>query len=175
MNVSSVGHWVFPPKEGILWDDLRGGSPRSNTWARYGMSKLANVLHAAEITRRYGDAGVVGVSLHPGNIMATRLKRHFGLGMLGTMLTYPYTLIASFVDPLKSIPAGAATSVFCAIGPLEGTAAAASAPSAVRRGAYHVDGAVADKRVHPLAYDAALAARLWDESEKVVAAVAARA
>jgi hypothetical protein len=67
------------------------------------------------------------------------------------------------VDPLKSIEAGAATSVFCAIAPLE------SAGGGVRPGAYHQDCAIAKVRVNPLGSDEALAARLFEASEKLVA------
>ena len=39
-----------------------------DSWAAYGTSKLALVHEAAEIERRYGEAGVHGYSLHPGSV-----------------------------------------------------------------------------------------------------------
>jgi NAD(P)-dependent dehydrogenase (short-subunit alcohol dehydrogenase family) len=52
INVTSNGHNLFAPKVGIDFSDMNqvSGSPLS----RYGMSKLANILHAKELHRRYG-------------------------------------------------------------------------------------------------------------------------
>jgi NAD(P)-dependent dehydrogenase (short-subunit alcohol dehydrogenase family) len=53
INVTSNGHSLFAPKAGIDFSDMNqvSGSP----WSRYGMSKLANILHAKELHRRYGS------------------------------------------------------------------------------------------------------------------------
>lgn len=52
VNVTSNGHNMFSPKMGIDFSDMNqiSGSP----FSRYGMSKLANILHAKELHRRYG-------------------------------------------------------------------------------------------------------------------------
>lgn len=52
INVTSNGHNLFAPKAGIDFEDMKqiSGSPMS----RYGMSKLANILHTKELHRRYG-------------------------------------------------------------------------------------------------------------------------
>ena len=176
VNVSSMGHWIFTPPGGILFDDFRGEGAKAvvNPWSRYSSSKLANVLHAFEINRRFGGAasnGVVGVSLHPGAILSTRLgDTAFGsVSTILTMLSYGFPLVAPIVDPLKSIAAGAATSVFCAIAPFE----ARAGDGGVRPGGYHQDSAVATVRVSPFAADAGLAARLWDATEKIIGEVLA--
>lgn len=67
VNVSSDGHAKLAPKEGILFDD-KCHAKDAGTWTRYGMSKLANVLHTKELARRYGENGVVAVCLHPGTV-----------------------------------------------------------------------------------------------------------
>ncbi|KAL9115651.1 MAG: hypothetical protein Q9227_000019 [Pyrenula ochraceoflavens] len=41
---------------------------KKGPWARYGASKAANILFAAELARRYGEKGLTSVSLHPGLI-----------------------------------------------------------------------------------------------------------
>lgn len=67
VNVSSDGHAKLAPKEGILFDD-KCHAKDAGTWTRYGMSKLANVLHTKELARRYGGNGIVAVCLHPGTV-----------------------------------------------------------------------------------------------------------
>jgi NAD(P)-dependent dehydrogenase (short-subunit alcohol dehydrogenase family) len=58
------------PKGGVRFKDLRTTqaciSPLAGTWIRYGQSKLANVLYAAELGRRYPN--ITSVSIHPGVI-----------------------------------------------------------------------------------------------------------
>lgn len=66
VNVSSDGHAKLPPKEGIVFDDVN--IPSGSPWTRYGQSKLANVLHAQALARRYGERGIMAVSLHPGTV-----------------------------------------------------------------------------------------------------------
>ncbi len=69
-------------------------------WGVYGQSKTANILHAKELNRRYYGDGIIAVSLHPG-LIETELWRHAGVIM----------------SMNKTIPQGAATSVFCCVSP----------------------------------------------------------
>lgn len=164
--VSSVGNWLLGPEEGILFDDINADK-KYDEWERYGQSKLANILHAYEIQRRYGSEGITAVSLHPGNIGGTNLSRHFSISWIFRMLTNGRTWTVIATDSNKSLPQGAATSVFAAIAPLEGTAAATGAVSALKPGAHYAD-CKETARVHPLALDPALASRLWEVSEQMV-------
>lgn len=71
VNVTSDGHERFPPKGGIAFDDV--GLEKEGTMTRYGQSKLADVLHAKELHRKYGpnsaNKGRVCVAaVHPGHI-----------------------------------------------------------------------------------------------------------
>jgi len=69
---SSLG---FTMAKGIAFDSL--DTPQSGfggAWTRYGQSKLANVLYAQELARRYPEITVV--SIHPGII---------GTGLVGNM------------------------------------------------------------------------------------------
>ncbi|KAJ5902143.1 Glucose/ribitol dehydrogenase [Penicillium taxi] len=65
VNLSSDGHEKLAPKHGINFSDmnLRNGF---SVWARYGHSKLANVLHSKELAKRY--AKIMSLSLHPGTV-----------------------------------------------------------------------------------------------------------
>jgi NAD(P)-dependent dehydrogenase (short-subunit alcohol dehydrogenase family) len=72
VNVSSDGHLIFGAPSGIDFSDINQiKSGKGGPWSRYGSSKLANILHAKELNRRYGrlDTGSLWIaSLHPGTV-----------------------------------------------------------------------------------------------------------
>ena len=49
MIVSSLGHEYFVKWN---WDDMMQENCRFNSWLAYGNSKLANVLHGLELSKR---------------------------------------------------------------------------------------------------------------------------
>lgn len=51
---SLSAEWFPPPRD------------RYDPWGNYGLSKMCNILHAAEFHRRYSAEGITAVSLHPG-------------------------------------------------------------------------------------------------------------
>jgi hypothetical protein len=59
--LSSISNWANAPVEGILFDDLSGDG-YYNAMERYGSSKLANIMFAAELNRRYSADNVVGTN-----------------------------------------------------------------------------------------------------------------
>ena len=63
ITLTSSGHFLTPLR-GILLD--KSALDAHNTWVRYGQSKLANILHARELARRYPS--ITTVSIHPGVI-----------------------------------------------------------------------------------------------------------
>ncbi|KAI0050565.1 NAD(P)-binding protein [Auriscalpium vulgare] len=81
VNVSSIAHEIYKVPGGLQWDTLLKGdeslSARKKLGQRglYGQSKLGNVLITKELAARYGNDGVVAISLHPGGIK-TELQRH---------------------------------------------------------------------------------------------------
>jgi len=112
--VSSLGHQIA---YGGYWD-LKSYSSGSyyptylGAWIAYGRSKLSNILFAKELNDRYQHQGITAYSLHPGNIPSD-LQRHMTTGY-----TLPYYIWRYVGSPfLKSIPQGAATTVFCAVTP----------------------------------------------------------
>jgi WW domain-containing oxidoreductase len=136
------------PREGIRFDDLgaeRGYSP----WTAYGQSKLANLLFAKELARRLVGTRRTAHAVHPG-VIATNLGRH-----MPSIMRVALGVAAPLV--LKSIPQGAATQTWAAVHP-----AAASLS-----GTYLADCNVARPRRD--AEDPALAARLWEVTERIVA------
>ncbi|MBA0796776.1 hypothetical protein Gohar_007516, partial [Gossypium harknessii] len=79
VNLSSKGHRIVYG-EGNPFDHINDESGYFPRFA-YGQSKLANILHANELSRRLKDEGVeiTANSLHPGSIIMTDLMRHHGL------------------------------------------------------------------------------------------------
>ncbi|KAI0067967.1 NAD-binding protein [Artomyces pyxidatus] len=81
VNTSSVGHNLFVLPGGINWESIQPGNvslkarTKIGTHALYGQSKLGNILFSNELAKRYGDQGIVSISLHPGSIK-TELGRH---------------------------------------------------------------------------------------------------
>ncbi|EYU38338.1 hypothetical protein MIMGU_mgv1a0103242mg, partial [Erythranthe guttata] len=111
----------------------------------YGQSKLANILHANELARRFKEEGVeiTANSLHPGAI-ATNLLRHHGIleGVVNWVGKYF----------LKNIPQGAATTCYAALHPqVKGVT-----------GNYFADSNISTQS--SLSLDAELAKKLWDFS-----------
>ncbi|CAH0051976.1 unnamed protein product [Clonostachys solani] len=68
--LSSAG-FALHPKDGLSWDKLSSAqSGFVESMTRYGQSKLANLVYAAELARRYPQ--ILSVSIHPG-FVATNL------------------------------------------------------------------------------------------------------
>ena len=122
-----------------------------NSWAAYGLSKLALVHNAFEIQRRYAkEYHLQGYALHPGSI-ATNISDK---GLEGTgIIQKCRRLLAPLEAKLLLTPEqGAQTQIFCATQP-------------------HLQGGIYYDRCQPGkvsddANDAAVAARLWVETGK---------
>lgn len=143
--LSSAAH-KSAPKEGIQFDNL-DGAKGYNPWAAYGQSKLANLLFAKELARRFEGTHRTANAVHPG-VIATNLSRNMN----------PFVAsLLSVVEPLflKTVPQGAATEVYVAVHP----------KAAETSGRYFADCNVARARAD--ADDAALAKRLWEVSETI--------
>jgi len=147
--VSSGAHRATR-QAGIELDDLSGEKHYSR-WTAYGQSKLANLLFAKELARRLGERGQSANAVDPGAIN-TNLARNTSAPMRASL-----SLMSPFL--LKSVAQGAATQCYVATSP---TLAGIS-------GEYFSDCNIAKSSAH--SNDAALAARLWAESEKIVASL----
>jgi WW domain-containing oxidoreductase len=136
------------PKVGIEFDNLSAQKSYS-PWKAYGQSKLANLLFAKELANRFAGTTKTANAVHPG-VISTNLGRTMP-AILRTALRIGEPLF------LKSPAQGAATQCYVATNP---KAASAS-------GEYFADCNIAEATT--LARDAALARRLWDESERIAA------
>lgn len=147
--VSSNAH-RRAPAAGIEFDNLSGERGYSRMGS-YGQSKLANLLFAKELARRLSGTGKTANALHPG-VIHTNLMR-----TLPGFINKVFSVASAVV--LKSVPEGAATQCYLAVHP----------QVAGINGEYFSHCNVA--RCSELARDPALAARLWQESERIVASL----
>lgn len=102
VNVASAAHFQA---KGIDWDAVRRSTETRTGFAEYGVSKLANVLHAQELARRLEGTGVTTYSLHPGAI-ASDVWREVPFGLRHVLKLF-----------MKSTADGARTSLYCATSP----------------------------------------------------------
>jgi WW domain-containing oxidoreductase len=139
------------PAVGVDFDNLRG--ERSYTaWEAYGRSKFANVLFAKQLARHFSGTARTANALHPG-VIRTELQRHMP-GFVSAAM--------SAIAPIafKSVEEGAATQVYIATRP----------ELADTSGQFFASCNIA--RARPDTDDPELAARLWEESERIVRASA---
>jgi NAD(P)-dependent dehydrogenase (short-subunit alcohol dehydrogenase family) len=146
--LSSDAHRAAP-KGGIDFDNLAGERGYSG-WQAYGRSKLANLLFAKQLARRFRGSKRVASAVHPG-VIATNLDRHMNpLVGVGLALVRPLAL--------KTPAQGAATEVWAAVHP----------DAAQLSGEYLSHCNVAKAR--SIALDEPLAEQLWTKTEQIIAA-----
>ncbi|WP_297493956.1 SDR family NAD(P)-dependent oxidoreductase [Acidocella sp.] len=142
--VSSSGHAACP---GMNWDDLDMFG-NFTTGGAYCQAKLANILFTRELARRAGASGIIAQCMHPG-----RIKSNFASHGDQAMQHYMENAQTALPDE------PARTLVWLA-----------TAPEAGRNpGRYFHDMREAEPAAQAL--DDAAARRLWDESEKRLAAL----
>jgi NAD(P)-dependent dehydrogenase (short-subunit alcohol dehydrogenase family) len=163
VNLSSAGHRYADVD---LQDPNFEHTPYVEFTA-YGRSKTANVLFAVEFDRRHQARGVRATAVHPGGIR-TELSRHLTPAMLEKLVAQINASQPKGAPPFsyKSIPQGAATSVW----------AACVADAAAVGARYCEDCHVAEiapapgirAGVQPYALDPQHAQALWQKSEEMV-------
>ncbi|CAN0841240.1 Short-chain dehydrogenase TIC 32, chloroplastic [Linum grandiflorum] len=143
VNLSSEIH-RFTYKQGLRFDKINNEAGY-NTMRAYGQSKLANILHANELARRFKEEGVniTANSLHPG-LIPTKVLRHTGV------INAIINTFGRFV--MKNVQQGTATSCYVALHPqMKGVS-----------GEYFNDSNVS--KASTLAKDEELGRKLWDFS-----------
>jgi NAD(P)-dependent dehydrogenase (short-subunit alcohol dehydrogenase family) len=163
VNLSSAGHRYADVD---LEDPNFERSPYAEFIA-YGRSKTANVLFAVEFDRRHKASGVRATAVHPGGIR-TELSRHMTPEAMAKLIAEINASQPEGAPPFdwKSIPQGAATSVW----------AACVADAEAIGGRYCEDCHVAEVvtvpglrgGVRPYALDPQHARALWQLSEEMV-------
>lgn len=115
VNVSSQGHQFAP----FNFDDPNFLHREYETLQAYGQSKTASNLFALELDNRAKAAKVRAYSLHPGSINGTELAREAPLELFQKMgfCDADGNIFPEVAASLKTIPQGAATTVWCATSP----------------------------------------------------------
>jgi len=163
--LSSAGH----RREDVDLDDPNYDRGDYTPFGAYGRSKTANILFAVELDRRLKEKGIRATAVHPGGIM-TELVRHISEQTLQQLIVSVNEAARAAGNPdhaFKSIPQGAATSVWAAV-----TASAddvggrycedCHVASIVAAGDQQASG------VRPYAVDPERARALWKKSEEMV-------
>lgn len=116
VNVSSYGHQFAP----FDFDDPNFLVREYETLQAYGQSKTAVNLFSLELDVRAQSSNVRAYSLHPGSIGGTELGREASVELFQKMgfSDGEGNLLPEVAASLKTIPQGAATSVWCATSPL---------------------------------------------------------
>jgi NAD(P)-dependent dehydrogenase (short-subunit alcohol dehydrogenase family) len=152
--LSSASH-LKAPAQGIQFDNL-SGEKFYDPLVNYGQSKFANILFAKELARRFAGTARTANAVHPGAIR-TGLSRYIEAPAWAINLAFNIGNVLAF----KTIPQGASTECYVAVNP----------GAATISGAYFANCNVAVPRSD--ANDPALAAKLWEVSERIVAGLSA--
>jgi NAD(P)-dependent dehydrogenase (short-subunit alcohol dehydrogenase family) len=103
--LSSSGHRISD----VDLDDPNFERTPYDAWRAYGRAKTANALYAVGLDTRLRSRGVRATAVHPGGIM-TELGRHLTQDTMAQLMAMRGPDSPKF----KSIPQGAATTVWCA-------------------------------------------------------------
>ena len=158
ISLASIGHIFTPPWRWIPFDSLRSTMAWTPTLLRYAQSKLANILFAKELQRRYSAQGITAVAVHPGAV-DTELYR--------TVIS-TWWVVGGAVDLARrmlylSVENGAKGQLWAATAPL------GDGPEQVKGGEYYEPLGLTGLG-SPLSNNAELALKLWEWSEKEVEA-----
>lgn len=116
LNVSSFGHQMAP----FNFNDPNFLHRDYETLQAYGQSKTANNLFAVELDNRGKKFNVRAYSVHPGSVLGTDLGREEPIELYKHLGTHDANgmIKPEVAAKLKTIPEGAATTVWCATTPM---------------------------------------------------------
>lgn len=116
VNVSSRGHQFAP----FNFDDPNFLHRDYETLQAYGQSKTATNLFSLELDNRARAHNVRAYSVHPGSIGGTELGREAPLALFQQMgfCDADGNILPEVAASLKTIPQGAATTIWCATSPM---------------------------------------------------------
>ncbi|GKT46450.1 WW domain-containing oxidoreductase [Colletotrichum spaethianum] len=157
ISVSSMAHRFGK----VRFDDFNFTKDPYEPWSAYGQSKTANIYFANEVERRYGSKGLHALSLHPG-IIATNLSQYLPKEHLESIAKDE-----ALQKNMKSIPQGAATTIYAAISKEWEGRGGKYLSDLVEQGPADM-GSQSEPGYAPWAYDEVSAKQLWEESNKLV-------
>ena len=148
INTSSIAHQLFGH---INLNDLNNSHKKYKGTKAYGDAKLANILFANELDRRFHKNGLSAVSFHPGMI-----RTNFANDKKSWMYRVYHTVLNKVV--MQSAQEGGDTLRFF----IEGTPG-----ETWESGAYYNKRQKA-KKVNPQVNDLTLQQQLWDKTQKLL-------
>ncbi|MBA4849590.1 SDR family NAD(P)-dependent oxidoreductase [Emticicia sp. BO119] len=171
VNVSSFGHQMAP----FNFEDPNFLHREYETLQGYGQSKTANNLFTVELDHRGKDFRVRAFSLHPGSVNGTDLGRVAPMALFQQMGTHDANgnIKPEVAARLKTIPQGAATTVWCATSPqlngFGGVYCENADIAELDEGNLNInyDNPVTLRGVKPYSLDAESAKQLWTLSEEL--------
>ena len=111
--LSSCFHDRAMGREGrIDFEDLNFERRKYDGWTAYAQSKLANLLHARELSERLRDSGVVAVSVHPGWVRTNLIRSSMPV-WVQDLLLLPILRLAGMIEPWE----GAQSTLFALLSP----------------------------------------------------------
>ncbi len=157
VNVGSLAHRFGK----LNIDDLNWHTTQYDEWKAYANSKVATLSHAFELNRRLRERGheILALAAHPG-IAQTEVNRRREATIRQTALRRWYVGQMMKVVPTAEL---AARSVIRAAVAQDVQGGEYYGPS----GLFELGGAPGPARVNPIARDRALAASLWQASERL--------
>jgi len=169
--VSSNAAELYPSSYGgegnmakIDFDDLNFETRKYHEYTAYEQSKLANYLHALEVSKKYDPKKIVAFSLHPGVVKSNLANHLMPGGFFGKMLTKMVHKMGGFINVVD----GAQTTLHCVL---------ADVGSLENGGFYAQRGPFKNKKDQGGGWPMVLsnpnatpetAAKLWEETTKLV-------
>lgn len=163
--VSSSGHRF----SGINFEDINFDRSKYDDVVAYGQSKTANIYMASTLSKLHESDGIIGLSLHPGVIMETDVRRYMSEEAVAKLHSQ------TDLRQVKSAEQGIATTVWATVSPYFDDVS--------RGGRYlsdvgecfpmepNIERAVGASGYAAHAYDGAKADRLWAWSCKAVGSI----
>jgi NAD(P)-dependent dehydrogenase (short-subunit alcohol dehydrogenase family) len=171
INVSSYGHQMAP----FNFDDPNFGHREYETLQGYGQSKSANNLFSVGLDNRSKAFNVRAYAVHPGAVNGTDLGRVAPMELFKQMGTHDAdgNIFPEVAKKLKTIPQGAATTVWCATSPMLDEIGGVYCENAdiaeldLGQIAHRYDDPLTLQGVQPYSLDVVNASRLWTLSEEL--------
>lgn len=169
VNVSSSGHHMAS----FDFEDPNFEHREYQTLVAYGQSKTASNLFALELDQRARKFNVRAYSLHPGEIAGTELARDADMELFKQLgfLDENGSIHPEVLANLKTIPQGAATTVWCATSPqldeIGGVYCEDAEVAILAERNFEQLNGLGTRGVQPYAVDESNARRLWELSGKM--------
>ncbi|KAI0452941.1 putative short-chain dehydrogenase [Xylaria acuta] len=154
INLASEG-WVGHPKEGVNFSTIQTTqNSMFGKLTRYGQSKLANIVYAAEFARRYSQ--ITAVSVHPGVVKTDLVNT---LSLSEKALIYGPNFLKG-VTPMEE-EQGCLSQLWAAAG--------ARRDELVNGAYYRPVGVMSNSRLDRIARSEEFASKLWTWTDEAVA------